>query len=115
MAENAPINPARAAALFADLLEQLDDANPDVGMGPGRSVFVSRARAMLGLDKTTASEHDVAIAAKNRDKVVGELTLAVEKALSLGVFAGERLPSRVWKNEYEPVFAKALDSTRRAS
>ena len=107
-----PLDEARAVAIVADLLQKLDDANPDVGMGPGRSALVRQAREMLGLDVATVSNHDVAVAAASRDKVVGELKLAVEKALTIGVFAGERLPVRVWRDEYEPVLASALQAAK---
>lgn len=108
-----PLDEARAVAVVADLLQKLDDANPDVGMGPSRSSLVRQAREMLGVDIATVSNHDAAVAAASRDKVVGELKLAVEKALTIGAFAGERLPAKVWREEYAPVLSSALDAAKR--
>jgi hypothetical protein len=75
--------------------------------------MVRQAREMLGVDVAAVSNHDAAVAAASRDKVVGELKLAVEKALTIGVFAGERLPVKVWRDEYAPVLSSALDAAKR--
>jgi hypothetical protein len=107
------IDPAHAVSVVADLLERLDDANPDVGIGPSRNVFVNQARRLLGVSAEEVPNQDVAIAAKSRDRVIGTLMAAVEKALEIDVFAGERLPSRIWKTEYEPVLTNALSLARQ--
>ncbi|MBY0362891.1 MAG: hypothetical protein K2X45_13380 [Phreatobacter sp.] len=115
MNETVSLDPAHAVAVVADLLERLDDANPDVGRGPSRSVFIGQARSILGVSKEAVSDNDVAAAARNRDKVIGVLMLAVEQALTLSVFAGQHLPSRVWRKDYEPMLVDAVETARTAN
>lgn len=57
---------------------------------------------------------EVDIAAAHRDVVIGTLMVALRKALELGAFSGDRLPIKVWRDEFKPVFDEALRVARRA-
>lgn len=105
-----PVLPAAIAiAVVGDLLKQLDDANPDVGLGPSRQFFIEKAKAFLGLSSASISKKDVEFAAADKsDRGRGALILAVKHALELRHFAGSRLPAKYWNEEIEPVLTEAL-------